>query len=160
MKEEKKEYCKYGILFTVGWNIVLLALLIITNLVEGNELFYYKSVHWYDMPIIIMIWSLVWYWIGYSLRKEFLLQREYYQQKFQMLDQQKLKDLFKIRYLLRYAKILAVVTITAIPWYIIGCVRAYFNLRDIIVISILFICSLLLFFTARYLKRKVSSMEL
>ena len=94
------------------------------------------------------------------MRKEFLLQREYYQQKFQMLNQQKLKDLFKIRYLLRYAKILAVVTITAIPWYIIGCVRAYFNFRDIIVISILFICSLLLFFTARFLKRKVSSMEL
>ncbi len=160
MKEETKDYCKYGILFTIAWNIVLFILLVITNLVEGNELFFYESTHWYDMPVIILIWSLVWYWIGYSLRKEFLFQRKYYQHKFQMLNQQKIKDLFKIHYLSRYAKILTVVCITAIPWYVIGYVRDHFNLTDIIIMSVLFIWSLILYFTARYLKRKVSSMKL
>ena len=160
MKKNQKDYSKYGILFTVGWNIVLLALLVITNLVEGNELFYYESVHWYDMPIIVTIWSLVWYWIGYSLRKEFLLQREYYQQKFQMLDQQKIKDVFKIRYLSRYAKILTVVSITAVPWYIIGYVRDKMETENYVVIGVLLMVSLMLFIVYRHLKNKITTMEL
>ena len=160
MKTAKKEYNKYGVSFAIVWNIFLISLIVITNLVENNPLFHIESAHWYDMPIIMSVWTLIWYWIGYSLRKEFLLQRAYYLETYKTLDQEKVCKLFRTHYLKRYAKILTVVSATAIPWYIIGYVRDEFVTRNFIVMGILFVLAVALFFLTRYLKKEEKKMEL
>ena len=160
MKTAKKEYNKYGVSFAIVWNMFLVTLIVVTNLIENNPLFQIESEHWYDMPIIMTIWTLIWYWIGYNLRKEFLLQRGYYLEMYKTLDPKKVGKLFRTHYLKRYAKILTIVSATAIPWYIIGYVRDEFVTRNFVVMGILFLLAFMFFFLTRYLKKEEKTMEL
>ncbi|MBB3896257.1 hypothetical protein [Bacteroides pyogenes] len=95
--------------------------------------------------VFLVIWSLIWYGIGYSSRKKYKIEKKYYREKASNLNDEQFNRFFKDYYISKNAKMLFIVFLTAIPWYILGYVSGHLTTKDWCVIAILIFLTLLAF---------------
>ena len=156
MEARIKNYCKWGVTFALSWNVLLLSVYTIMCLVEGVAFSDNITVDsWLGFYIWYALATLVWFYVGYGLRKEYVTKREVYLSSFKDLDKEKVNRLFKLHFLGGYSKMLTVFFVAAIPWYMIANVRSDLRLKDIIYIAFFMIASLVCLYFTKYTKRKM-----
>ena len=134
---------RYGLATMIGWNILLAVLALIVSNVKGISVSYIfdDGTGGVGMSIFLLIWSLIWYGIGYKSRKNFITTRNMYREQVPLLEHEQFNKAYRDHYIGKQAKLLSIVFATAIPWYVIGYVRLPVSDTDIIVMAVLIIIS-------------------
>lgn len=105
-----------------------------------------------DISIFFFIWSIFWYGIGYKSRKDYVLRRKMFKENFSLLDDKKFNKVFRLHYVSEQAKILSIVFLTAIPWYILGYTNESISKENIIIVISMGTLSLICFLISKKLK--------
>ena len=139
----RNDFNKYGLVTMIGWNILLVVLILIVSTIKGVSMFYIfdDGTGGVGMSIFLLIWSLIWYGIGYKLRKDFITTRSMYREQVPLLELKQFNKAYRSYYIGKQAKLLSIVFVTAIPWYIIGHVDFPMTTKDIIIVAILAVIS-------------------
>ena len=143
MNKHKKEFHKYGFTTMIGWNILLVILVFIGSMskhVSPNYIFD-DGTGGIGMTIFLLLWSLIWYGIGYKSRKDYVLTRNMYREQVPSLEQNLFDNAFRSYYIAKQAKLLSIVFATAIPWYMIGYVDFPMTTKGILIVTILVVVS-------------------
>ena len=143
MNKHKKEFHKYGFMTMIGWNILLVIFVFIGSMskhVSPNSIFV-DGTGGIGMTIFLLLWSLIWYGIGYKSRKDYVLTRNMYREQVPSLEQNLFDNAFRFYYIAKQAKLLSIVFATAIPWYMIGYVDFPMTTKDILIVTILVVIS-------------------
>lgn len=104
------------------------------------------------ISIFFFIWSFFWYVIGYKSRKDYVLRRKMFKENFSLLDDKKFNKVFRIHYVSGQAKILSIVFLTAIPWYILGYTNESISKENIIIVISMGTLSLICFLISKKIK--------
>ena len=141
--ETANDFNRYGLAAMVGWNILLVVLVLIMSTVKGISFSYIfdDGTGGVGMSIFLLIWSLIWYGIGYKSRKNFVTTKNMYREQVPLLEHEQFNKAYRNHYIGKQAKLLSIVFATAIPWYVIGYVRLPISHTDIIIMAILAIIS-------------------
>ena len=120
----KNDFNKYGLITMIGWNILLIVLILIVSTIKGFPFTYIfdDGTGGIGMSIFLLIWSFIWYGIGYKSRKDYVLTRNMYREQVPSLEQNQFDNAFRSYYIAKQAKLLSLVFATAIPWYMISCI--------------------------------------
>ena len=139
----RNDFNKYGLTTMIGWNILLIVLILIVSTIKGFPFTYIfdDGTGGIGMTIFLLLWSLIWYGIGYKSRKDYVLTRNMYREQVPSLEQNQFDNAFRSCYIAKQAKLLSLVFATAIPWYMIGYVDFPMTTKDILIITILAIVS-------------------
>lgn len=143
MNKHKKEFHKYGFMTMIGWNILLVIFVFIGSMskhVSPNYIFD-DGTGGIGMTIFLLLWSLIWYGIGYKSRKDYVLTRNMYREQVPSLEQNLFDNAFRFYYIAKQAKLLSIVFATAIPWYMIEYVDFPMTTKDILIVTILVVIS-------------------
>ena len=135
----RNDFNKYGLVTMIGWNILLVVLILIVSTIKGVSMFYIfdDGTGGVGMSIFLLIWSLIWYGIGYKLRKDFITTRSMYREQVPLLEYEQFNKAYRDYYIGKQAKLLSIVFATAVPWYMIGYVDFPMTTKDIIIVAIL-----------------------
>ena len=141
--ETANDFNRYGLVTMIGWNILLGVLVLIVSSVKGISVSYIfdDGTGGAGMSIFLLIWSLIWYGIGYKSRKDFITTRSMYREQVPLLELKQFNKAYRNYYIGKQAKLLSIVFVTAIPWYIIGHVDFPMTTKDIIIVAILAVIS-------------------
>ena len=147
----RNDFNKYGLATMTGWNILLIVLILIVSTIKGFPFTYIfdDGTGGIGMTIFLLLWSLIWYGIGYKSRKDYVLTRNMYREQVPSLEQNQSGNAFRSYYIAKQAKLLSIVFATAIPWYMIGYVDFPMTTKDIFIITILAIVSVFSFLVSR-----------
>ena len=87
--ETANDFNRYGLATMIGWNVLLVVLILIVSIVKGVSMFYIfnDGTGGVGMSIFLLIWSLIWYGIGYKSRKDFITTRSMYREQVPLLEQ-------------------------------------------------------------------------
>lgn len=143
----RNDFNKYGLTTMIGWNILLIVLLLIVSTIKGFPFNYIfdDGTGGIGMTIFLLLWSLIWYGIGYKSRKDYVIARNMYREQVPLLEYEQFNKAYRDYYIGKQARLLSIVFVTAIPWYVIGCVSLSITYKDIIVIAIMAVISVLCF---------------
>ena len=139
MDKHKKEFHKYGFITMIGWNILLVILVFISSMskhVSPNYIFD-DGTGGIGITVFLLLWSLIWYGIGYKSRKDYVLTRDMYREQVPLLVHNQFDKVFRSYCIAKQAKLLSIVFATAIPWYAIGYVKLPISHSNIIIMAIL-----------------------
>lgn len=147
-------YIKYGVITSVVWNVLLVLMAMLAASIRDVEYSYFfdDGTGGFGISVLIVIWSLIWFGIGYHSRKKYVEERTFYM-KATSLDKAQFNKEFISYYVSKHAKMLAIVFITAVPWYVLGYVNGSFSMRDFIIIGVLIILAVASFGTYKLLKK-------
>lgn len=116
---------KYGLATLLAWNLLLFLAVALTARGRGVPFAYLfdDGTGGVGIGSLMVLWSCIWFGIGYSSRKKYLALRAYYREQAAGLDEADFSKAFRHYYLGKNAKMLSVVLITAVPWYALGYVH-------------------------------------
>ena len=149
--ETANDFNRYGLAAMVGWNILLVVLVLIMSTVKGISFSYIfdDGTGGIGMSIFLLIWSLIWYGIGYKSRKDFVTTKNMYREQVPLLELKQFNKAYRNHYIGKQAKLLSIVFATAIPWYMIGNVDFPMTTKDVIIVAILAVISASCFYLSR-----------
>lgn len=156
MDDKKNNYFKWGIAFALSWNILIIGIYTIMCIINGvgfSENIEVDS--WYGFYACYVMATLVWFYIGYGLRKEYITKKGMFVSSFSDISKSKTEEIFRLHFIKRYSKILTIVFVTAIPWYMIANVREDLRTKDIVYISIFMIVSTVLAYLTKSLSKRI-----
>ena len=160
----KNSCIKYGIYFVVIWNIFI-AILSYVSFVFYNESIYdeiFGSAFDCSMAVFfIVLWSIIWYFVGYYGRKRFLAGRTLFKDKYPRLDSRAIDKYYSLFYLSKTSRLLMKVVLVSIPSYVFS-IPSYvllhlekgFSSLDFIAISLLCVLSVFLFYVSGKFAKK------
>ena len=151
MNKHKKEFHKYGFMTMIGWNILLVIFVFIGSMskhVSPNYIFD-DGTGGIGMTIFLLLWSLIWYGIGYKSRKDYVIARNMYREQVPLLEYEQFNKAYCDYYIGKQARLLSIVFATAVPWYIIGYVDFPMTTKDVIIVAILAVISASCFYLSR-----------
>ena len=125
----------YGLITALAWVLGTSLLLVAatpyrtTPLIEGPA-------DQVGLLLFMVVTALVWYGIGYHLRAKYLQELAYYQLQHPELSPKLLRKEFLHYFIYKRSKLLALLALTAIPWYIISPLRGPYTLKDYILLSL------------------------
>lgn len=145
----RKSYIKYGVYTLTAWNLFFFLLFILSVNFYNDKLIENSFGSLQDIFVFILlntIWSFIWFLIGYSERKRFVLERVLYRDLYPTLDSKIVDRLYRISYIEKWLKTLTIVTLVGIPFYAIVHLEDSYSTLDYIALftlsalSILFYC--------------------
>lgn len=142
-----KSYLKYGFLTLLGWNLFVSLLVVITSWLKGTPFtkIFDDGTNGIAMTFFLVLWSCIWFGIGYTSRKKYLLNKQLEQETAPSVDKSLFDKLYRDKYISGRAGMLSLVFLTAIPWYILGYGGERMQVKDGCIISVLAILCLLSF---------------
>ncbi|MDN0079002.1 hypothetical protein QVO32_06195 [Bacteroides gallinaceum] len=153
----KNSCIKYGIYFVVIWNIFI-AILSYVSFVFYNESIYdeiFGSAFDCSMAVFfIVLWSIIWYFVGYYGRKRFLAGRTLFKDKYPRLDSRAIDKYYSLFYLSKTSRLLMKVVLVSIPSYVLLHLEKGFSTLDFIAISLLCVLSVFLFYVSGKFAKK------
>lgn len=149
------EFHKCGFITMVGWNIILIASTLIRSVIKGVSPIYLfnDGVGGIGISIFLLIWSIIWYGIGYNSRKDYIFMKNKYREQYSKLDEQKFNHAFRIHYINEQTKILSLILLLAIPWYLLGHVKGSINKENLLIVTSIGVLSLTCFFIYKKTKQ-------
>ena len=156
--KELNNFHKYGWITMIAWNLLLVILMLIVSTIRKVPFTYIfdDGMSGVGISLFLLLWSIIWYGIGYKSRKDFVLIRNIYREQVPLLEQAQFDKVYRNYYIAKQAKLLSIVFVTAIPWYIIGYVDFPMTTKDIIIVAVLAVISASCFF----ISRKVSNFNI
>ena len=156
--KEMNNFHKYGWITMIAWNLLLVILMLTVSTIRKVPFTYIfdDGMGGVGISLFLLLWSLIWYGIGYKSRKDFVLTRNMYKEQVPLLEQTQFNKAYRNYYIGKQAKLLSIVFVTAIPWYIIGYVDFPMTTKDIIIVAVLAVISASCFF----ISRKVSNFNI
>ena len=151
----KKDNVKFGIYFLLGWNLLVLLCLHLRYLFFDPDLYELLLGNPYDLWYTLgnlMLWSTIWFVIGYDVRKEYVLKRHQFRENFPHLADAIVDKYYRSSYLAKYTGILYKVALVSIPAYMLYR-REFFD-GDFVVVVLLALLSGVLFYVHRCSWRK------
>ena len=147
----RNDFNKYGLITMIGWNILLIVLILIVSTIKGFPFNYIldDGTGGIGMTIFLLLWSLIWYGIGYKSRKDYVIARNMYREQVPLLEYEQFNKAYRDYYIGKQAKLLSIVFATAIPWYMIGYVDFPMTTKDVIIVAILAVISASCFYLSR-----------
>lgn len=151
----RNDFNKYGLITMIGWNILLIVLILIVSTIKGFPFAYIfdDGTGGIGMTIFLLLWSFIWYGIGYKSRKDFVIARNMYREQVPLLEYEQFNKTYRDYYKGKQARLLSIVFATAIPWYVIGYVSLPITNKDIIIIAVMAVISVLCFCFSKYKNR-------
>lgn len=142
----------------IAWNLLLVILMLIVSTIRKVPFTYIfdDGMSGVGISLFLLLWSIIWYGIGYKSRKDFVLIRNIYREQVPLLEQAQFDKVYRNYYIAKQAKLLSIVFATAIPWYIIGYVDFPMTTKDIVIVAVLAVISASCFF----ISRKVSNFNI
>lgn len=144
MDAKRKNYCKWGVVFALLWNVLILSVYTITCLVEDvpfNENIEVDS--WSCFYVCYALMSAAWFYIGYALRKEYVTKKEAYASSFNdVARKSEIDRLFKLFFIRQYSKQLTNVFIVFIPFYILHKIRGAWEVDNYIILGIFIVAAI------------------
>ena len=149
--KELNNFHKYGWITMIAWNLLLVILMLIVSTIRKVPFTYIfdDGMSGVGISLFLLLWSLIWYGIGYKSRKDFVLIRNIYREQVPLLEQAQFDKVYRNYYIAKQAKLLSIVFVTAIPWYIIGYVDFPMTTKDIVIVAVLAVISASCFFISR-----------
>lgn len=141
------DFNKYGLATMIGWNILLVILVMMVSTVKGISFSYIFDDGTGGVGMSIFL--LIWYGIGYKSRKDFVTTRNMYREQVPLLEHEQFNKAYRDHYIGKQTKLLSIVFATAIPWYVIGYVRLPISHTNIIIMAILAIISVSCFYISK-----------
>ena len=91
----------------IEWNILLIVLILIVSTIKGFPFTYIfdDGTGGIGMTIFLLLWSLIWYGIGYKSRKDYVLTRNMYREQVPSLEHNKFDNAFRSYYIAKQAKL-------------------------------------------------------
>ena len=135
----------------IAWNLLLVILMLIVSTIRKVPFTYIfdDGMSGVGISLFLLLWSIIWYGIGYKSRKDFVLTRNIYREQVPLLEQAQFDKAYRNYYIAKQAKLLSIVFATAIPWYIIGYVDFPMTTKDIVIVAVLAVISASCFFISR-----------
>ena len=158
MKLNKIEFSRWGIFFAIAWNIIILGTYSIVSRVE--EVSFFENIEtdiWYSFGACYLLATIMWYYIGYVLRKDFVSKKEMYFSTYKHMNRRKVDLLFNLHFFRKYSRFLTSVFASAIPWYMIANVRGELRKKDIVYLGIFTGISLVLLFTSKTMTELINT---
>ncbi|HJD92488.1 hypothetical protein [Bacteroides coprosuis] len=141
----KKSCSKYGVLSMIGWNVLIISLLLATQK-PLEALLTSDGLRLSGMGFLFFLWSGIWFFIGYQYRKKYLRQKEDYKEEYSEEEQKDFDKAYFQYCLSKNTKAISTVLFITIPWYFIGYVQGdTMHMRDYIVMGILLLISATLY---------------
>ena len=149
--KELNNFHKYGWITMIAWNLLLVILMLIVSTIRKVPFTYIfdDGMSGVGISLFLLLWSIIWYSIGYKSRKDFVLTRNIYREQVPLLEQAQFDKAYRNYYIAKQAKLLSIVFATAIPWYIIGYVDFPMTTKDIVIVAVLAVISASCFFISR-----------
>lgn len=149
--KELNNFHKYGWITMIAWNLLLVILMLIVSTIRKVPFTYIfdDGMSGVGISLFLLLWSIIWYGIGYKSRKDFVLTRNIYREQVPLLEQAQFDKAYRNYYIAKQAKLLTIVFATAIPWYIIGYVDFPMTTKDIVIVAVLAVISASCFFISR-----------
>lgn len=147
---------RYGIITLVAWNLLVLLMAMLAASIRGVEYSYFfeDGTGGVGISIFIVIWSLIWFGIGYHTRKKYVEEKNYYlKEAATLIDEAQYNKEFIAYYVSKHAKVLSIVFLTAIPWYMLGYVNGSFTVRDYLIMGAFALLTLISFGIYKLLKK-------
>lgn len=148
-------YVKYGLIALIAWNIVLVLMAILAAFVRNIDYAYFfdDGMGGWGIGLFIVLWSLIWFAIGYHSRKKYVQEKAFYREQASLMEDAQYNKEFTAYYVSKHIRMLAIIFITAIPWYILGYVNGSFAQRDFIIMGSLAALSAISFGIYKSLRR-------
>ena len=102
----------------------------------------------------IVLWSIIWYFVGYYGRKRFLAGRTLFKDKYPRLDSRAIDKYYSLFYLSKTSRLLMKVVLVSIPSYVLLHFEKGFSTLDFIAISLLCVLSVFLFYVSGKFAKK------
>ena len=102
----------------------------------------------------IVLWSIIWYFVGYYGRKRFLAGRTLFKDKYPRLDSRAIDKYYSLFYLSKTSRLLMKVVLVSIPSYVLLHLEKGFSSLDFIAISLLCVLSVFLFYVSGKFAKK------
>ena len=149
--KELNNFHKYGWITMIAWNLLLVILMLIVSTIRKVPFTYIfdDGMSGVGISLFLLLWSIIWYGIGYKSRKDFVLTRNIYREQVPLLEQAQFDKAYRNYYIAKQAKLLSIVFATAVPWYIIGYVNFPMTTKDVIIVAILAFISASCFYLSR-----------
>ena len=151
----KKDNVIYGIYFLLGWNFLLALGLHFRYLFFDADIYQDllgTAYHfWYSVGNL-MLWSTIWFVIGYQVRKEYVLSRQRFRELYPHLEDVVVDQYYRYSYFAKYAGLLYKVALVSIPAYLLYR-RECFD-GDFVVVVVLALLAALFFYIHRRAWRK------
>lgn len=152
-----REFHKYGFIIMIGWNIMLIIITLIHSIIKEISPIYIfnDGVGGIGISTFLLIWSMIWYRIGYNSRKDYIYRKNMYRERNSKLDNEKLNHSFRLHYINEQTKILSFIILLAIPWYLLGHVKGSINKENLLIVTLFGILSLTCFYIYKKTKEKI-----
>lgn len=147
-------FSKYGLVTMIGWNILLIVMILIVSTVKEIPFTYIfgDGTGGIGISIFLFIWSLIWYGIGYKSRKDFVIARNMYREQVPLLEWERFNKAFCDYYIGKQAKMLYLVFGIAIPCYFIAYTSSPISHKDMTVIAILSVACISCLYISKRMK--------
>lgn len=131
-----KDHVRYGLLTTIVWNIFVVTAFTLKSVYTNFSLAADIEKEGYVILLFPIAWSLMWYYVGQGIRKEYVGQKNYFRELAPDVPVEKYNQTFKQYYTAKYAKILGRLAILSVPAYLIFPLRgevSYYALAGFLV---------------------------
>lgn len=145
---------KFGLATMLTW-IFLLALVVVVAYFTGNSDIE-ENKDGIAVEVMVIVTSTIWYLIGYYSRRDYLRQEKFYVESNAHIDEKIVKDEYRKDFISRKCKMLSVVFLGAMPWYILGNTDELNRGKMWIIVSLMGVCSVVFFVIHRLYKTKTS----
>jgi hypothetical protein len=87
--KEMNNFHKYGWITMIAWNLLLVILMLTVSTIRKVPFTYIfdDGMGGVGISLFLLLWSLIWYGIGYKSRKDFVLTRNMYKEQVPLLEQ-------------------------------------------------------------------------
>lgn len=141
----RKTCTTYGLLTAVAWNVALAALAWVSEVPLKQLLTAHLFVQ-LGFTALLIIWSVLWYFMGYQFRKKYLRKRETYRAALPKADRKNFNQVYFKYHLAKNSRAVSIVLFTAIPWYfVLQAINRNMHSRDYWIVGSLFVVSSLLY---------------
>ena len=119
MSGQMKDLCKWGVGFMLGWNVLILSIYILDCLLSGVPFTENMEVDsWSAFWVCYAFLSLMCFYIGYALRKEFITKKETYVACRKEQPQNEVERIYRLNFVRRYSKLFTRLVFVAILYNI------------------------------------------
>lgn len=138
---------KTGLISMIAWILFVIILcggyLLATH--QTIEYFKDEDTGWVIPSIFFIVWALIWYGIGYHAHKKYIENKAVYMDMHKKDSREKAAVAFRSTYLGKQSKMLSRVFLCAVPFYVALNISEIGTAKNIIVVGILMIISVLLY---------------
>lgn len=123
----KKDHICYGLITMLIWNILVITAYLIVSNIKQRSIAAELNENGYMLLLFPISWSIMWYFVGYQMRKEYVAEKTYFRKFALDMPNRVYQKAFNQYYSAKYCKMLGIVSLIGIPLYLLYPLREGIN---------------------------------